>query len=191
MDASTEENKPKLPTVTTSERLLRVDDMDVELKNVRIPWEFVAFALNNSSSPGVVGKFFLNMLGVEGIKFDAKHEYGCRFFRDKFVDLTRILYKKRENSKRKRENAAAYQKIREQDDIQSPQDEIQSPQPMPRPSKGRSEAGPALDMMPPASYTSIGNVLKRTPESQSPRPKDTRRDRYAPPDAASRLDKYL
>lgn len=94
-----------------SGEFLQVEDMQIDMADLRVPWEFIHFALNHKDSSGVIGKVFLRMMGEEGVKIDAKYESDCNLFRKKFISLARLGENKR-NAKKggaKKETAAPQQ----------------------------------------------------------------------------------
>lgn len=84
--------------------VLQIEEMSVNVKDIRIPWSFTHFALQHKESPGVIGKVFLRMLGFEDIKIDKKYESSCNLFHLEFAALMRecLEYQETKRSGRKK-----------------------------------------------------------------------------------------
>lgn len=115
---------------------LQVEDMTINVKDLRIPWGFTHFALNHKESPGVIGKVFLRMLGMEDVKIDKKYESDCRLFRLEFVNLMRdcLDYQETRKGGKKKKKEQAQPPVAEE--VQSP---VNYPQNQMRPSESYSQ----------------------------------------------------
>lgn len=98
-------------TLKVGDNSIILDGVEIDITRVRVPWEFVQFALHYRNSPGVVGKVFLNMLGVEGQKINTQYKFDANCMRSHFVKMMRELEAGRLSTQKSRANGTQEQDL--------------------------------------------------------------------------------